>query len=62
MSSFQQLYNFLRFCEMLLKSCCKVKQIHLLTSQDEVGCTNNEVMLCHESTAVSSAEFMLSFH
>ncbi|XP_017265692.1 MIT domain-containing protein 1 [Kryptolebias marmoratus] len=30
-----QLYNFLRFCEMLLKSGCKVKQIHLLTSQDE---------------------------
>ncbi|KAM4730566.1 MIT domain-containing protein 1 isoform 3-T3 [Anableps anableps] len=30
-----QLYNFLRFCEMLLKSCSKVKKIHLLTSQDE---------------------------
>ncbi|XP_054888048.1 MIT domain-containing protein 1 [Poeciliopsis prolifica] len=30
-----QLYNFLRFCEMLLKSCGKVKKIHLLTSQDE---------------------------
>ncbi|XP_029967472.1 MIT domain-containing protein 1 [Salarias fasciatus] len=30
-----QLYNFLRFCEMLLKSPCKVKKIHLLTSQDE---------------------------
>lgn len=31
-----QLYNFLRFCEMLLKASCKVKKIHLLTSQDEV--------------------------
>ncbi|XP_071395395.1 MIT domain-containing protein 1 isoform X1 [Centroberyx affinis] len=30
-----QLYNFLRFCEMLLKASCKVKRIHLLTSQDE---------------------------
>ncbi|XP_061580577.1 MIT domain-containing protein 1 [Cololabis saira] len=30
-----QLYNFLRFCEMLLKSSGKVKTIHLLTTQDE---------------------------
>ncbi|XP_017560057.1 MIT domain-containing protein 1 isoform X1 [Pygocentrus nattereri] len=30
-----QLYNFLRFCEMLLKAKCNVKKIHLLTSQDE---------------------------
>ncbi|KAM6979169.1 MIT domain-containing protein 1 [Tautogolabrus adspersus] len=30
-----QLYNFLRFCEMLLKASCKVKKIHLLTSQEE---------------------------
>ncbi|XP_054976207.1 MIT domain-containing protein 1 isoform X1 [Sorex araneus] len=27
-----QLYNFLRFCEMLIKKPCKVKTIHLLTS------------------------------
>ncbi|XP_004648872.2 MIT domain-containing protein 1-like, partial [Octodon degus] len=32
-----QLYNFLRFCEMLIKNPCKVKTIHLLTSLDE-GC------------------------
>nr|KAF6448007.1 microtubule interacting and trafficking domain containing 1 [Rousettus aegyptiacus] len=32
-----QLYNFLRFCEMLIKRPCKVKTIHLLTSLDEVG-------------------------
>ncbi|XP_076989968.1 MIT domain-containing protein 1 isoform X2 [Tamandua tetradactyla] len=32
-----QLYNFLRFCEMLIKRPCKVKTIHLLTSLDE-GC------------------------
>ncbi|KAM6179779.1 MIT domain-containing protein 1 [Erethizon dorsatum] len=30
-----QLYNFLRFCEMLTKKPCKVKTIHLLTSLDE---------------------------
>ncbi|NXE60538.1 MITD1 protein, partial [Calcarius ornatus] len=29
------LYNFLRFCEMLLKGPCKVKTVHLLTSYDE---------------------------
>ncbi|KAF6717064.1 MIT domain-containing protein 1 [Oryzias melastigma] len=32
-----QLYNFLRFCEMLLKAPCKVKQINLLTSEDEAN-------------------------
>uniref|UniRef100_A0AAZ3QXU0 MIT domain-containing protein n=1 Tax=Oncorhynchus tshawytscha TaxID=74940 RepID=A0AAZ3QXU0_ONCTS len=31
----RKLYNFLRFCEMLLKASCKVKRIHLLTSQEE---------------------------
>ncbi|CAN9497526.1 unnamed protein product [Ophioblennius macclurei] len=30
-----QLYNFLRFCEMLLKSPGNVKKIHLMTSQDD---------------------------
>ncbi|KAG7248650.1 hypothetical protein CRUP_016094 [Coryphaenoides rupestris] len=30
-----QLYNFLRFCEMLLKAPSQVKTIHLLTSQEE---------------------------
>ncbi|NXJ96723.1 MITD1 protein, partial [Corythaixoides concolor] len=29
------LYNFLRFCEMLVKGPCKVRTIHLLTSYDE---------------------------
>ncbi|NXF39915.1 MITD1 protein, partial [Nyctibius bracteatus] len=29
------LYNFLRFCEMLVKGPCKVKTIHLLTSYNE---------------------------
>ncbi|NXY83623.1 MITD1 protein, partial [Alcedo cyanopectus] len=29
------LYNFLRFCEMLVKGPCKVKTINLLTSYDE---------------------------
>ncbi|NXX90870.1 MITD1 protein, partial [Centropus bengalensis] len=31
----RQLYNFLRFCEMLVKGPCRVKTIHLLTSCDE---------------------------
>ncbi|NWV72166.1 MITD1 protein, partial [Malurus elegans] len=31
------LYNFLRFCEMLVKGPCKVKTIHLLTSYDQGG-------------------------
>ncbi|XP_023655416.1 MIT domain-containing protein 1 isoform X2 [Paramormyrops kingsleyae] len=30
-----QLYNFLRFCEMLQKASCQVKNIHLLTTQDD---------------------------
>ncbi|XP_040849723.1 MIT domain-containing protein 1 isoform X5 [Ochotona curzoniae] len=30
-----QLYNFLRFCEMLIKKPCKVKTIHLVTSLDK---------------------------
>ncbi|XP_068602899.1 MIT domain-containing protein 1 [Brachionichthys hirsutus] len=30
-----QLYNFLRFCEMLVKASCKVKAIHLLTTREE---------------------------
>lgn len=30
-----QLYNFLRFCEMLIKGLGKVQTIHLLTSLDE---------------------------
>ncbi|KAE8625587.1 hypothetical protein XENTR_v10006327 [Xenopus tropicalis] len=30
-----QLYNFLRFCEMLIKGPSKVKKINLLTSMDE---------------------------
>ncbi|NWJ03474.1 MITD1 protein, partial [Crypturellus undulatus] len=31
----RHLYNFLRFCEMLVKGPCKVKTIHLLTSYDD---------------------------
>ncbi|XP_063809432.1 MIT domain-containing protein 1 isoform X4 [Pseudophryne corroboree] len=30
-----QLYNFLRFCEMLIRSPSKVKKINLLTSRDD---------------------------
>ncbi|XP_040849717.1 MIT domain-containing protein 1 isoform X1 [Ochotona curzoniae] len=35
-----QLYNFLRFCEMLIKKPCKVKTIHLVTSLDKQGFGN----------------------
>uniref|UniRef100_A0A8D0H020 MIT domain-containing protein 1 n=1 Tax=Sphenodon punctatus TaxID=8508 RepID=A0A8D0H020_SPHPU len=37
-----QLYNFLRFCEMLLKGPCKVKTVHLLTSHDEGNGKNQQ--------------------
>ncbi|XP_076016644.1 MIT domain-containing protein 1 [Genypterus blacodes] len=40
-----QLYNFLRFCEMLLKASCKVKRIHLLTSEDEANGRQQEAAL-----------------
>lgn len=56
-----QLYNFVRFCEMLLKAPCKVKRIHLLTSQDEVGCSTP----CDKriaAKAVSPDQFTLLFH
>ncbi|NXU45058.1 MITD1 protein, partial [Drymodes brunneopygia] len=36
-ASTYSLYNFLRFCEMLVKGPCKVKTIHLLTSYDGSG-------------------------
>ncbi|KAM4867233.1 MIT domain-containing protein 1 isoform 2-T2 [Thomomys bottae] len=39
-----QLYNFLRFCEMLIKSC-KVKTIHLLTSVDAGNRTEQLIAL-----------------
>ncbi|NXO04666.1 MITD1 protein, partial [Rhinopomastus cyanomelas] len=38
-----QLYNFLRFCEMLVKGPCKVNKIHLLTSYDEGGGRSQQV-------------------
>ncbi|NWX84529.1 MITD1 protein, partial [Nothoprocta pentlandii] len=37
------LYNFLRFCEMLVKGPCKVKTIHLLTSYDEGSGKNQQI-------------------
>ncbi|XP_037542479.1 MIT domain-containing protein 1 [Nematolebias whitei] len=49
-----QLYNFLRFCEMLLKSCCKVKQIHLLTSQDEADSSQQSSALSELRDSLSA--------
>nr|XP_033805592.1 MIT domain-containing protein 1 isoform X2 [Geotrypetes seraphini] len=43
-----QLYNFLRFCEMLLKGPCKVKTIHLLTTKDEEHGKNQQISALNE--------------
>ncbi|XP_061482858.1 MIT domain-containing protein 1 isoform X1 [Rhineura floridana] len=43
-----QLYNFLRFCEMLVKGPCKVKTIHLLTSHDEVNGKSQQMSILEE--------------
>ncbi|KAM9850834.1 MIT domain-containing protein 1 [Aulostomus maculatus] len=49
-----QLYNFLRFCEMLLKATCKVKTIHLLTSQDEADSQQQSSALAELKDSLSS--------
>ncbi|XP_053240147.1 MIT domain-containing protein 1 isoform X2 [Podarcis raffonei] len=43
-----QLYNFLRFCEMLVKGPCKVKTIHLLTSHDEGNEKSQQLTILEE--------------
>ncbi|NWH31730.1 MITD1 protein, partial [Chloropsis hardwickii] len=42
------LYNFLRFCEMLVKGPCKVKRIHLLTSYDQGGGRSQQMAALEE--------------
>lgn len=49
-----QLYNFLRFCEMLLKASCKVKTIHLLTSQEEADSSQQSGALAELKESLSS--------
>uniref|UniRef100_A0A1A8BT21 MIT, microtubule interacting and transport, domain containing 1 n=2 Tax=Nothobranchius kadleci TaxID=1051664 RepID=A0A1A8BT21_NOTKA len=49
-----QLYNFLRFCEMLLKSCSKVTKIHLLTSQDDVDSSQQNGALLELKDSLSA--------
>ncbi|KAK2839984.1 hypothetical protein Q5P01_013724 [Channa striata] len=49
-----QLYNFLRFCEMLLRASCKVKQIHLLTSLDEAGGSQQSSALAELKESLSA--------
>ncbi|XP_068428816.1 MIT domain-containing protein 1 isoform X2 [Clinocottus analis] len=49
-----QLYNFLRFCEMLLKASCKVKKIHLLTSQDEADNRQQSTALAELKESLSA--------
>ena len=34
----QQIYNFLRFCELLLLTCTQLKTIYLTTGCDDVRC------------------------
>ncbi|NXT98264.1 MITD1 protein, partial [Buphagus erythrorhynchus] len=50
------LYNFLRFCEMLIKGPCKVKTIHLLTSYDE-GCGRSQQMTALEEIKQSLSNY-----
>ncbi|XP_029980856.1 MIT domain-containing protein 1 [Sphaeramia orbicularis] len=54
-----QLYNFLRFCEMLLKASCKVKRIHLLTSQDEVDSGQQSSALAEMKESLSAQGVIL---
>ncbi|NWT64256.1 MITD1 protein, partial [Prunella himalayana] len=42
------LYNFLRFCEMLVKGPCKVKTIHLCTSCDEDSGRSQQMTVLEE--------------
>ncbi|KAM3932948.1 MIT domain-containing protein 1 isoform 3-T4 [Leptodactylus fuscus] len=43
-----QLYNFLRFCEMLIKGPSKVKKINLLTSRDEENVKDQQMSSLQE--------------
>ncbi|XP_060785622.1 MIT domain-containing protein 1 isoform X2 [Neoarius graeffei] len=54
-----QLYNFLRFCEMLLKAKCNVKKINLLTSQDEDGSSQQESALAEICQSLQSQDICL---
>ncbi|KAM8857356.1 MIT domain-containing protein 1 [Synchiropus picturatus] len=49
-----QLYNFLRFCEMLLKASCQVKTVHLLTSQDEADSKQQSSALAEVKESLAS--------
>ncbi|XP_023261099.1 MIT domain-containing protein 1 isoform X1 [Seriola lalandi dorsalis] len=49
-----QLYNLVRFCEMLLKASCKVKRIHLLTSQDEADSSQQSSALAELKESLSN--------
>ncbi|XP_027020432.2 MIT domain-containing protein 1 [Tachysurus fulvidraco] len=54
-----QLYNFLRFCEMLLKAKCNVKKINLLTSQDEDGSSQQQSALAEICQSLQSQDVCL---
>jgi len=40
----KQIYNFLRFCELLVITCTQLKTIHLTTGFDDV---RYNVYICH---------------
>ncbi|XP_026151920.1 MIT domain-containing protein 1 isoform X2 [Mastacembelus armatus] len=57
-----QLYNFLRFCEMLLKASCNVQRIHLLTSQDEMDSSQQSSALAELKESLSAQGVTLDLH
>uniref|UniRef100_A0A8D0CY51 MIT, microtubule interacting and transport, domain containing 1 n=1 Tax=Sander lucioperca TaxID=283035 RepID=A0A8D0CY51_SANLU len=53
-STTTKLYNFLRYCEMLLKAPCKVKKIHLFTSHDEADSSQQSSALAELKESLSA--------
>ncbi|XP_075772857.1 MIT domain-containing protein 1 isoform X2 [Pelodiscus sinensis] len=56
-----QLYNFLRFCEMLVKGPCKVRTIHLRTSYDD-GNGKNQQTSCLEEIKQSLKNYGITLN
>nr|XP_006137482.2 MIT domain-containing protein 1 [Pelodiscus sinensis] len=56
-----QLYNFLRFCEMIVKGPCKVRTIHLRTSYDD-GNGKNQQTSCLEEIKQSLKNYGITLN
>ncbi|XP_030836133.1 MIT domain-containing protein 1 [Strongylocentrotus purpuratus] len=57
-----QIYNLLRFCELLVMSVAPVKRIHLLTGRDEnVHLQHNKLGELQRSLAEHSVEMIVSY-